>query len=538
MAPAEIPDSDEEEELEFAPSPRPAGIDAGDDEEPSPENPGHKSNTTRSGSTDPAFFQSVYDEQVQAARQKSRGAAKAHHQDSHMQGEEEGNDPYDIPSSEDEVAGSFQYKRRHEKEGSTKRKVKTKGERAAPRSSPREAQEEAHQNEQPKRKKRKTTKTLPVPLDHVDEVSLVAIPTPDNDGEAGKVPDASSMPPPPTLPIHELPSTLDPLQAVDSTTTHQHDFADTSGWIPSQDQGPSGPGRDGPLIRSSGSATNINTQRSQPPPFYHDASRAATQENVRSGPGDAVWIGSSPDMLTESATPRRPSRARNPPETVGAPLEEHEQPDELNTDVVDAPDVVSAGYTSNEEPAAVEEPVTGKRKKKQRGRPRKNTPAPAAVPNPPESPKTGDTKVETSIDGGPAKKQKQKKRGRPKKETVKSESKGVPELDTHNGEQAEKLEVKDPVKDTLKSEQTDVSKREQGDAESGTKISEDRDEPRTDIPLPDTPKDLSKSVADNKGASAAKIAVPSSTPGSKPLYRVGLSKRSRIAPLLKIVRKD
>jgi hypothetical protein len=561
MAPAEIPDSDEEDELGLASSPPPAALGARNDELHSPATPGHKekAHATRSGSTDPAFFQSVYDEQAQAVRQKSRAAATK----SHRLQVKEGNDPYDIPSSQDEeAAGSFQYKRQSEKEDTKqkkkKKKLKTKRERVATGSPPRQA---TQHDELPKQKRRRTNNSWAVSLDDVDEVNLVAIPTTLGiDVEAEKEAlDASSMPPPPTLPVHELPSTLDPLQEAGESTTH---MVDTSGWMPSQDQGPSGPGKDGPLIRSSGSATNINTQRSQPPLVYHDTSRAATQVNPEPDAGDPVWIGSSPDMLTESVTPKRSSRARKPPpppkEEEGAAetiLEEREQPDELNTGVTDAPDVASASYTSDEEPAALEEPVRGgkEKKKKQRGRPRKNAPATATAPapaepqaDPLESAVAEESKAGISNEGGASAKkqiQKQKKRGRPKKTPIKAES-NAPEgaadsLDTPDA--VEQTEKKDTVKDGLKLEQAGVSTKDEVDAKVGTEeVSNNQEEP-----LPETPKDLSKSAAASsraaeltKSASAAKSAMPSVTPGGKPLYRVGLSKRSRIAPLLKIVRKD
>jgi hypothetical protein len=513
MAPFEIPDSDEEEEPAFHPLAaieEALGEDAGGGERP---------DAVRSGSTDPAFFQSVYDEHQEAIRQVSRATKP--------QAEKMADDPYDIPSSPEVSA----------------RKRKTN-----PRSlNPDESQDQASTPQKHKRRRRED--------EDVDQVSLVKVPTQD---------DPSWNDPPASL-DDGMPSTLDPLQALPQLQpVAPVAVMDSSGFVPTQDQGPLATGRGG-LIKSSGSATNINTPRSLPPSMPLDI---ATQENTAPKSTEPVWVDSSPDMLTTSMTPRPSRRGRNAASKVNqmTPVVEDGQPDEPEAPVA-PPEPKSPSYTSNDEPVA-KKPAKAK---KQRGRPRKNA-APEPVPEPapevidepdiinvaanaaPEEP-SKETIPEEVPEEAPAQpaatkkpgKKPKKKRGRPKKS-----DKAVPIADT------KPLEEAPPIQGAGQEDEQDVQEHKEPDPDPEPKRAKTPKNKRRDDdsdafdPEGDTPaqKDKEEEEEETKAAIKTTPAIepkkalkangtgPGLTSGNKPIYRVGLSKRSRIAPLLKIVRKD
>lgn len=532
MAPAEIPDSDDEDELGLAPSPRSVG---GEVDEEVANMPDQRPDATRSGSTDPAFFQSVYDEHNDAARRKSR----AKHA---RRLEKDVADPYDIPSSPVEARGSLPEVggSRGLRDGGKKRKLTVAG--SALLDTQESVLRDGEDGGLPLKRRKKRGRDVVESEHDEDEVNLVTIPTPSDDEQVEKAYPLSSMLPPPTLPSIEYPSTLDPLQAPDMTP---HLAASEShSYLPSQDQGPSVPAQVGLLVRSSGSATIVNTPRSQQQPMSmgnNDKSPVAGRV------AEPVWIGSSPDMLAASETPRRSGRARNRPSRVNemSPLAEDEQHNELNAGLDPVEYTEPAGYTSNEEPAVEEEPAVveepTKGKKKQRGRPKKNA-TPVRESAPPASPKTAKKAAKA-----PAKGKKGKKRGRPKKSEQEA-----PDLEVPPPEEVPETLDED---DTTGMEQKDVVEQAEDVQRADTEISEEHglegDEPKQkgprttksvkgqDTPAQSTPKNPTKAATEpvevKKATPAAASAGLSST---KPLYRVGLSKRSRIAPLLKIVRKD
>lgn len=526
MAAFEIPDSDDEEEGGFAPSPHPIAGDG------PAEDPDQRPDAMRSGSTDPAFFQSVYDEHKEAVRQVSRAAKP--------QPEMVAKDPYDIPSSP-EMATK---KRKSSGRDLTDLNVGDSEGRISP---------------QANRKKRRLD-------EDADEVSLVKVPTPNEETSWEHTNPYSEHP---GYPNDALPSTLDPLQVPSDTPQVQHlPIMDSSGFPPTQDQGPSAAGRGG-LIKSSGSATNINTQRSIPPSMPPDN---ATQENAGPKSNDPIWPGSSPDLLTAAMTPRQSRRGRNKPSKVSqmTPVVEDWQPDELDAPVL-PPAPGSPGFISNEEPVVAKKAAKGK---KQRGRPKKNavqepppenadfpeavneaihnvpaetpkeniTPeeapngiAEAAPPQQPDSPKSSSKKPE---------KKPKKKRGRPKKsdkeepDTKKQFQETAP---VHSAGQ----NVKPDVQDHIDPEPATTSNDKGREVDLGptkpkadNSIEKDKEEKKEEEELSKTTARATP-VAESKKAPAKPNSIgASSTPGNKPIYRVGLSKRSRIAPLLKIVRKD
>lgn len=515
MAPFEIPDSDEEEPA-FHPL---AAIEETMDED---EGGGGRPDAVRSGSTDPAFFQSVYDEHQEAARQVSRATKP--------QADKAAEDPYDIPSSPEVVSAR-------------KRKAK-----------PRSSNADEGQDQASSQRKRKTTRREE---EDADQVSLVKVPSQD---------DPSWNDHPASL-DDGMPSTLDPLQALPQlqpvAPVAPIAVMDSSGFVPTQDQGPLATGRGG-LIKSSGTATNINTPRSLPPSMPLDV---ATQENTAPKGTDPVWIDSSPDMLTASMTPRLSRRARNAASRVNqmTPVVEDGPPDELEEAPIAPPEPESPGYTSNDEPVA-KKPAKAK---KQRGRPRKKA-VPEPAPEPalevangpgiineaanvaPEAPPEdiapaeapGEAPAQPAASKKPGRKP-NKKRGRPKKS-----DKAAPTADTKPLEEAppiqdadpeEKQDVQDHKEPEPKPKQAKTPKSKGRDHDSDAfdpegdtpaKKGKEEEEEETKPAIKTTP-----AVEPKKTLKASGIG-PASTPGNKPIYRVGLSKRSRIAPLLKIVRKD
>lgn len=507
MAPFEIPDSDEEEEPAFHPlaAAEALGEDAGGGERP---------DALRSGSTDPAFFQGVYDEHEARATKP--------------QAEQVVDDPYDIPSSPEVSA----------------RKRKTK-----PRSSNPDGGEDQVSSQRQRKKRRREE-------EDVDQVSLVKVPTQDdpswNDRPASLDDDMPS-----TLdPLHDLPQ-LHPVAPVAPVAV-----MDSSGFVPTQDQGPLATGRGG-LIKSSGSATNINTPRSLPPSIPLDA---ATQENTAPRGTEPVWIDSSPDMLTASMTPRPSRRGRNAASRVNqmTPVVEDGQPDEQEEAPIAPPEPESPGYTSNDEPVA-KKPAKAK---KQRGRPRKNAapePAPEVIDEPdtideaanvaPEEP-SKEIAPEEAPQEAPAQpaespkatskkpgKKPKKKRGRPKKS-----DKAMPITDTkplegappiQGADQEDEHDVPDHKEPEPKRVKTPKTKGRDDDSDAfdpkddtPAQKGKEEEEEESKVAIKTTP------VIEPKKPTKANGTGPTLTPGNKPIYRVGLSKRSRIAPLLKIVRKD
>lgn len=525
----EIPDSDDEAEAGFVPSPRPTmGERAVED----PALTEYKSDAMRSGSTDPGFFQTVYEEHKEALLQVSRPAKSRSEKTAPV------DDPYDIPSSPD---------------------VSVKKRKPSPRESKTSKAEGGQPltSSTPGRKRRRLS-------EDADQVSLVKVPSPRDDAFWENVGPYIEYP---ASFDGDLPSTLDPLQGPSERPQLQPVATmDSSGFVPTQDQGPSAVGRGG-LIKSSGSATNINTQRSLPPSMPLDN---YTQE-VAGDPkaADLAWVDSSPDLLAASNTPRQSRRGKDKPSRVTqmSPVIEHGQPEQLDA-LAPPPDLEPPGYASTEEPVA-KKPAKGK---KQRGRPRKKAvpelvPEPGLVAEDTDPPEVVSGTVENvaaeALEGDasiieapnevseevppqrpanpkpsskkPQKKAK-KKRGRPKKS---EEAVPVPDAAQEAEPHVQEYQKSEPEPEPEPAKSPGDKNRD-ADAEAtgfDSAVSVEKGKKENE----DVTKTATKAapvVQLKKTPTASNGNGPGSTPGNKPLYRVGLSKRSRIAPLLKIVRKD
>ncbi|KAF9877592.1 hypothetical protein CkaCkLH20_04727 [Colletotrichum karsti] len=217
--------------------------------------------------------------------------------------------------------------------------------------------------------------------------------------------------------------------------------------------------------------------------------------------------------------------------------------------------------------------------KKKRGRPRKSDTTPTSEPVEPSAPATavGSEAAGSTVVAEPvmaATEQIKKKRGRPKKadkavtsvqqEPVEqhavaeaTEANDIPAVvDSKTASDHQSEENEEPPKakkiDKKKRPVQEVSeKAPAGEVPTGetralqpktpntaSKPDSDDLDPQKDVVALITPKKLEdkKDVAGKAGDGKLGVATPSSQAG-KPLYRVGLSKKSKIAPLLKIVRK-
>ncbi|KAK7208790.1 hypothetical protein V2G26_015968 [Clonostachys chloroleuca] len=548
-----------------------ADSDGDDDEVHSPpfnhiESPieGHVELAGASDSTDPSFFKNVFNEHFQAAIDPLQAA------ELNRYGEEDelshdffdrGNqpdprvaepmaeepDPWEIPSSPEKPPKMIGFQ-------SKKNRVSSGTSNASPTRNGTDVVDDEGGSRRGK-KRRLNHHNAPEEIPSQDPLAQSM---PHDEPESQRpAPDQSSMFPP-TLP---LPSRL--VVAPNPLTNNQkmeyHRVDPQSSDLLSQDQGPALPRQIGAFERSSGSATNINTPRSQFVP-----SRSQNLDFSEPGP-QRVLTFNTPDHVDNQERELPPLvGTAPPPEAASPPAILHPAPimekpvasygqDELAAEPVTT-------FTRNEEEneSEFEDSFAQPKKKKKRGRPKKE-PAQKATAEANGSEIIESNKEATPISGA------KKKRGRPKKSD--QQGTGPKAADTN-----EVQDVK-PVKTKAKkkaSESPDISKQDPEEGQSATEECKNEDikadcaveiEP-AGMDVPDTAdkkgaahseeleleKAETKSNNDEKPleqqsrgkqvtASPAKSLFSPGIP-TKASYRVGLSKRSRVAPLLKIVRKD
>ncbi|KAF5723614.1 hypothetical protein FMUND_1652 [Fusarium mundagurra] len=564
-------------------------------------------------STNPSFFQNIYNEQNDAARgYVPEPTARSHDQDQHSisssemtapapfkrtvtgliepssvpsprdqatkRGQTNGNGPdewtqastpgrrkapmavmddmWDVPSSSDE------------RPARTKIKLKVKSSKAQSESTSdsRHAQEldklgktpsskSERSDGSPSGKKRRKVSHPEPSFQGSNDVDLVAIPfSHENEGEYHE-PEPAPTPSmlPPTLPVNQDDSffiTTNPL-------TEAQKLEYESVQLPSSDS----QNHQLPPVRqfeinlaSSGDATNINTPRSHahylmstappPPSSVMDPDRAA----IRQATGNR-WD-SSPDVISAIDSPpeqkakRQLDQIRNgdSPKPATHKTTEEQQPEQLE------PPAMQEEAFDDYEP----EKVT--KTKKSRGRPKKKV-----IEEPMAMTEASSPRPEVAT---PVTKPK-KKRGRPKKsdqtdtkeeipkidpsastnnaslseDAVRPEKK--PKIDIDESESKDELANESEMEPSLKSKSRESSILKESDPNILTKSVSSLDD--------DAASKASDAATDEKEEKPEKPAITSrsSTPSkglsaiiNKPVYRVGLSKKSRIAPLLKCLRKE
>ncbi|VUC22778.1 unnamed protein product [Clonostachys rosea] len=519
---------------------------------------GHVDLAGASDSTDPSFFKNVFNEHFQAAIDPLQAA------ESNRYGEEDelsheffdrGNqpdpraaepmaepDPWEIPSSPENPPKmmGFQSKKSRASGGMSNVSPTRNGPEADDESGNRRG-----------KKRRLNHRNAPEEIPSQDPLAQ-SMP---HDESQRPAPDQSSMFPP-TLP---LPARLvvAPHPLTNNQKMEYHSVDPQSSDLLSQDQGPALPRQIGAFERSSGSATNINTPRSQFAP-----SRSQNLDFSEPGPRRVLTF-NTPDHLDsqEREVPPMPATAAPPrpasPPVIAEPVPIIEKPaasygqDEL------AAEPVVAFIRKEEENVSEFEDSHVQPKKKKRGRPKKELAQKATAEA------TEPDIIEPSKEATPSSGAK-KKRGRPKKSDQQETEPKTTDVD-------EVQDVK-PVKTKAKkkaSKSPDISKQNHEDEQLAAKECKSEDIKadcaaeidKAGSKLPDTVKKRedahseepdhakveTKSDIDEKPpeqplkgkqatASPAKSLLGSGIP-TKASYRVGLSKRSRVAPLLKIVRK-
>lgn len=388
-----------------------------------------------------------------------------------------------------------------------------------------------------------------------DDVDLVSLPFGTQPG------DTQTSMLPPTLPVGDDPSfwiSTKPLTEMQKREYQSIQLSSSNG----QQQGylPSTLPKDVPVIDCSGTSTNVNTPRSDgiwfsTAPAPSIATNSAEEEVAQPTPQQRD---SSPDIisLVESPIKPRPTKQRGRPRrdrsrslaTAKIPSEdvhvEEAVPQLMDPDHLDG----DADY--------VEQVV---KPKKSRGRPRKKDTAEAVQP-PKKLP------MPTAEDGKASTKSK-KKRGRPKKqgtappleesppvpmslsddikavvdETTESTAKlkmssGEYDTSPEKNTKEESVEEESPTIDPRRGGKNSVLKEMSPNSTVSKSVGEDQeeDEKLKDAQIPRAEKEekaspaMTKKVGQAKGLSAII---------NKPMYRVGLSKKSRIAPLLKSLPK-
>ncbi|KAH7143082.1 hypothetical protein DER46DRAFT_618368 [Fusarium sp. MPI-SDFR-AT-0072] len=621
MPPIVILDSDDEDEDgSFSPPPNiqaafsfgPAGIEA--QTEAANDSSGGVSRATTS--TNPSFFQNVYNEQNDAARgYVPEPTARSHDQDQHSvsssemttpapfkrtvtgliepssipsardqatkRGQANGNGPdewtqastpgrrkapmavmddmWDVPSSPDE----------RPVRSKIKLKVKSSKAHSDSTSDSRHTQESdklrktpssksGRSNGSPSGKKRRKVSHPEPSFQGSNEVDLVAIPfSHENEGEYDEsqpAPTPSMLPP--TLPVNQDDSffiTTNPL-------TDAQKLKYESVQLPSSDS----QNHQLPPVRqfeinlaSSGDATNINTPRSHahylmstappPPSSMMDPNRAAI------GQATGNRWDSSPDVISAIDSPskqnatRRLEQTRNGDSTEPANNEitkeqKPEQPDlpAMQEAVFDNYEPEKAAKTKKsrgrpkkkaiEEPTTMTEapsprpevvtPVT--KPKKKRGRPRKSDQTDTREKSPKISPSASTNDASLSEDAvRPEKKAKIDMDESESKDELADESEMEPSLKSKSRESSI-LKESDPniLTKSVSSLDDDAASKA---SDAATEEKDEKDE------KPAKPTITSRSSTHSKGLSAII---------NKPVYRVGLSKKSRIAPLLKCLRKE
>ncbi|GKU00648.1 hypothetical protein FLAG1_02309 [Fusarium langsethiae] len=408
-----------------------------------------------------------------------------------------------------------------------------------------------------KRKRRKVDHPEPS-FQGSNEVDLVTIPfSHHHEGEHhGQSPPTPSMLPP-TMPVNEdisffiAPNPLTEAQRMEYESMQ----------LPSSDSQPHQlpPVRQFNIqnIASSSEATNVNTPRSNatylmstapPPPASIDPPQAAI------GQATGYRWDSSPDVIAAIDSPPSKKAARlqaqstkdDAPEPIDNEFVELQQTEPEQTGLPIIRETTPDSY----EPEKMAKPTKAK---KSRGRPKKkaaaeqNAPLTDSLPAPPE--------VVESV-ANP-----KKKRGRPRQSDAKEESPRLDQsLSTNDASLSEdavqpekraKIEIEETeTKDDLAEEdEAQVSSKNKGsetpalkEPDSGLStrsISSIDDD--TASKNPDTSRTTKQEEKPEKPTISSKGLIPSKGLSSiinKPMYRVGLSKKSRIAPLLKCLRKE
>ncbi|KAF4967516.1 hypothetical protein FSARC_4901 [Fusarium sarcochroum] len=467
-------------------------------------------------------------------------------------------DPWDVPSSPEGRPVRPKIKIKVKRSGAQSHS--TSNSRAAqdsqngrPATAPGSRTERPEDSPSGKRKRRKVDH--PEPSFHgSNEVDLVTIPfSHDHEGEQRSQPAPTPSMLPPTLPVNDDVS----FYIATNPLTDAQKLEYESVQLPSSD----GNNHQLPPVRqfeiqnlaSSGSATNVNTPRSNatflistapPPSSVMDPPRAtvgrSTGQRWDSSP-DVIAVIESPPR--EKATRRREQPVRDDPP---APIDD-EVMEVQQTEQMELP-VVQETVDDNYEPEKVEKPTKAK---KTRGRPKKKA-AEEVVP-------LTDSLPPQSEDVKPATKPK-KKRGRPRKSDQSAAKEESPQVDqsvsandvTSLSEEPTQPEKKPELKieetgskdelagDSLKVNSRESSVLKESDPNVLTKSVSSADDDAMSK-ASDATTTAEKEGKPEKPAISSRGSTPSkglSAIINKPVYRVGLSKRSRIAPLLKCLRKE
>ncbi|KAM5345732.1 hypothetical protein ACJ41O_011593 [Fusarium nematophilum] len=313
-------------------------------------------------------------------------------------------------------------------------------------------------------------------------------------------------------------------------------------------------------IGSSGSATNLNTPRSDGTCLMSTAplpSNVNGQMRTTAGRSAAQRWDSSPDVISAAEPPPREDEEtqrgrptnKNSPDPMADELLEAEkpvQPEELaeespkakdyESEYVEQPAKAKKGRgrpkkkANGEATQSTDEPLSNsgdgeqiKKPKKKRGRPRKSDQAIAAAEE--KSPQKEETPVENDELGAkePAQSETKTEEQAEVKKPVKGrrkpiEGKGSPEKTSDPDD----LVLKETSPNAVTKADPNMKDQASSKREESTTAAEEKEEKE------EKPVVVGKGTTPTRGLSALL---------NKPVYRVGLSKRSRIAPLLKCLRK-
>lgn len=441
---------------------------------------GHSSDPLSRGtdSTDTAFFRSIYHEQAEAVQERVRGASKDVAVASAVRASR-ADELWDVPSSPDPQPASGRRKRR---------KLSNDDDAGTP----------IHTRNQ----------------DDVTESSMLP-PTLQIDDEAGFVITPTAM----------TKSQQQGYVSVEHASSLGHD---------------AGPASHGMAQRKldlalSSSGTNVNTPR----PSDEPTQASNGQEDSPNKPSDGPQT-HTPSYTAMAAPPRR--RRLSSPDVITIaeasgyqedhyePVEEDELAQQSTTPAKDN------GTEEYQEPVVIEdddspfedEPV---KPKKERGRPKKSKPDPVVLPPTTEPPEEPADKTKPG----------KKKRGRPRKEqsTPKRPVERLEEVSTKiegDGQDAGTSELVSAPPDAPES-----NDKQRSESNGDTKPAEQKALQGDEKPQPEAASEAVSTVQliDEKATKVGKAKAPDAglRDDGKPVYRVGLSKRSRIAPLLKIIKK-
>ncbi|CAG9979290.1 unnamed protein product [Clonostachys byssicola] len=528
---------------------------------------GHAELAGASDSTDPSFFKNVFNEHFQAAIDPLQAVElNRYGEEDELSHEffDRGNqpdprvaepmaaepDPWEIPSSPENPPKmmGFQAKKNRASGGTNNASPTRNG-------GPDVVDDESGSRRGKKR--RLNHHNAPEEIPSQDPLAQ-SMPHDEPESQRPAPPDQSSMFPP-TLP---LPSRL--VVAPNPLTNNQkmeyHSVDPQSSDLLSQDQGPALPRQIGAFERSSGSATNINTPRSQFVP-----SRSQNLDFSEPGGPQRVLTFNTPEHMGNQEGELPPLVGTAPPPRAASPHEiPHLEPimekpvASFGPDELAAEPVTTFTRKEEENESEFEDSFAQPKKKKKRGRPKKET-AQKATAEAAESQIIEPSKEEATPNSGA-----KKKRGRPKKSDQQGAKPKAADADeAQDVKPAKKRGKKKASKSPDISKQdheegqgpVEECKNEDTKADCAAEIDQTREMPDTVdkkghayYEEPEHEKVETKSDNDEKPperASKGKQATASPakslfSPGipTKASYRVGLSKRSRVAPLLKIVRKD